>query len=169
VARDNALTAIGLYGSPPRRTHALGFAAACCTRHSELRGVSAMLGRRPSTEAALLLLTGTDMPSGRRMLWRFAVTIVLVESLAFWLGLVPDDAAHWLLLRTRILVLLGPPLAFSSAGVLSHGIGIVGSLAFLSILRRGLTVRRRMESVGWVVASLVLWGVFGILAATPLV
>ncbi len=117
---------------------------------------------------AWMLLTGADLPSWSRVVWRFVTAVILLECLSFGMGLLPDAVAHWLLLRTRVLVLLGPPLGFSSFGMLSFVIGMVGSLAFLVALRKSLGARRR-GAVGWAAASLGLWLVLGLAAAAPLV
>jgi len=132
-------------------------------------GESVMQDRPRSTDSVLTLLTGSNMASLPRMLWRTGAAIVFLESLTFWLGLLPEDAAHWLLLRTRFLVLLGPPLGFSSATLLSSGIGIVGSVSFLCALRKTLGSSHPIEAIGWGAASVVLWMVFGIVAAAPIV
>jgi hypothetical protein len=102
------------------------------------------------------------------VVWRVAVAIVLLECLIFWLDLLPREAAHWLHLSTRRLVMLGPPLALAWGGLFAFGIGTVGSLAFLSMLRMALT-RSGLASAGWGAASFVSWMGLGLVAAAPAV
>jgi len=113
----------------------------------------------------------SDLPRGRRALWRFALFIITLLALFFRYGEWPEKIWFYLDRSTRALAMLGPPVAFGYGrapfGGAMYGFGVVGSCAVLWLLRKALQTLSPISAICWSFLVVVTWLVFGILAVTP--
>lgn len=110
-----------------------------------------------------------DLLPRRQVVWWVATAVIVLEILIFSTRAVPPHVSHWLLLNTRVLVMLGPPLAFASVDLLSLCVGTFGSLACMLLLRRALHCVNLAHTLALISVSVILWLTLGILAAASIV
>lgn len=125
-----------------------------------------MQDRRPSIDSEA---PSSQQPTERwrRIAWSSCVAAVLGLCLVFGFDLVPDSFARWFMRSTRALVLLGPPLGFSSSALPSLLVGAVGVATLLTSLRKAIFARSGSDASLWSAVVVLVWLVFGFLAAVP--
>lgn len=121
--------------------------------------------RGPSSARGRAALTGW-----RRSVWWAVAICVLGLSLAFLLFEVPDWIQREFTLSTRILVSLGPPVAFAYSSVPAMLlVGILGDTVVLWACRRALRANSAVVAAFWAFGMVVMWTLFGLIAAAPAV